>query len=146
MPLPPIYMLYYNAYNFYKALPIFLCPGLMCVYDIPMSWFDVCLWYSYVLLMFCCLVILLSCCPHAPLPCLHPRLAVVVLAATHPIRPQYGLPFQLPTQIPWSAEFPKLDWKDYFVAGLSVDMVPRQLTKGWQEVHDKGVKKVACRS
>jgi hypothetical protein len=49
----------------------------MCVYDIP------------VLLMFCCLVVLLSCCPHAPLPCLHPRPAVVVLEATHPIPPQY---------------------------------------------------------
>jgi hypothetical protein len=38
--------------------------------------------------MFCCLVVLLSCCPHAPLPCLHPRLAVVVPAATHPFPPQ----------------------------------------------------------
>jgi hypothetical protein len=35
------------------------------------------------------LVVLSSCCFHAPLPCLHPRLAVVVLAATHPILPQY---------------------------------------------------------
>jgi hypothetical protein len=50
---------------------------------------DVCLWYPYVLLMFCYLVILLSYCSLAPLPCLHPRLAVVVLEATHPIPPQY---------------------------------------------------------
>jgi hypothetical protein len=55
-----------------------------------MFWFDVCLWYSYVLLISCCLVVLLFCCPHAPLPCLHPRLAVVVLAATHPIPPHYA--------------------------------------------------------
>jgi hypothetical protein len=37
-----------------------------------------------------CLVnVLLSCCSLAPLPRLHPRLAVVVLEATHPIPPQY---------------------------------------------------------
>jgi hypothetical protein len=39
--------------------------------------------------MFCCLVILLSYCSLAPLPCLHSRLAVVVFEATHPITPQY---------------------------------------------------------
>jgi hypothetical protein len=41
--------------------------------------------------MFCCLIILLSCCSLAPLPCLHPRPAVVVLEATHPIPPHYGI-------------------------------------------------------
>jgi hypothetical protein len=41
--------------------------------------------------MFCCLVVLLSCCSPAPLPCLYPRLAVVVLEATHPIPPQYAI-------------------------------------------------------
>jgi hypothetical protein len=40
--------------------------------------------------MFCCLVVLLSCCSLAPLSCLHPRLTVVVLEATHPIPPHYG--------------------------------------------------------
>ena len=36
--------------GFYKALPIFLCPVLMCVYDIPLS-------YRYpVVWLFCCLV------------------------------------------------------------------------------------------
>jgi hypothetical protein len=37
IPFPLIYMLNYDIYSFYKALPIFLCPTLMCVYDIPMS-------------------------------------------------------------------------------------------------------------
>jgi hypothetical protein len=45
--------------------------------------------YSYVLLIFCCLIVLLSCYSPTPLPYLHPRLAVVVLEATHPIIPQY---------------------------------------------------------
>jgi hypothetical protein len=36
------------------------------------------------LLISYCLIVLLPCCLHAPLSCLHSRLAVVVLAATYP--------------------------------------------------------------
>jgi hypothetical protein len=39
--------------------------------------------------MFCYLIILLFCYSLAPLPCLYPRLAVVILKATHPIPPYY---------------------------------------------------------
>ena len=57
VPLPPICIFWYDIRDFYRALPIFLCSTLMCVYDIPMSY-----WYPVVWL-FCCFVA-------SPRPCL----------------------------------------------------------------------------
>jgi hypothetical protein len=37
LPFPFVYVLWYGARGFYRALPIFLCLALMYVYDIPRS-------------------------------------------------------------------------------------------------------------